>query len=161
MYKFYNPNPQHKSVGDCVVRAICKAINQDWRAVFVSLFVVALKNCDMPSANYVWAELLTDMGYKKHLIDKNITIKEFSEINRKGTFVVGTGSHVVCVDNGDYYDSWDSGNEIANFFMFFPPEILIIFFVVWLSDSSNACNLWKVLGGLCVLPVSIVLLYHT
>ena len=30
----------------------------------------------------------------------------------KGTYVLGTGNHVVAVVNGDYYDMWDSGDEI-------------------------------------------------
>ena len=34
----------------------------------------------------------------------------------KGIYVVATGSHVVAVVNGDYYDSWDSGDEIVAYY---------------------------------------------
>jgi len=34
----------------------------------------------------------------------------------KGTYIIGTGSHAVAIINGDYYDSWDSGDEIPSFF---------------------------------------------
>jgi hypothetical protein len=27
---------------------------------------------------------------------------------------VGTGTHVVAVIDGDYYDAWDSGNEVID-----------------------------------------------
>lgn len=29
-YTHYNPNPAQKSVGDCTVRAISKALDQSW-----------------------------------------------------------------------------------------------------------------------------------
>ena len=31
-------------------------------------------------------------------------------------YLIGTGSHAVAVIDGDYYDSWDSGNEIPAYF---------------------------------------------
>lgn len=34
----------------------------------------------------------------------------------RGRYIVGTGNHAVAVVDGDYYDSWDSGNEILSFF---------------------------------------------
>jgi len=35
MYEFYQPNPTGRNVGDCVVRAISKALNVDWEQAFV------------------------------------------------------------------------------------------------------------------------------
>jgi hypothetical protein len=34
----------------------------------------------------------------------------------KGAYIIGTGSHAVCVLDGDYFDSWDSGDQIASYF---------------------------------------------
>lgn len=33
-WEYYNPNPAGKRVGDCVIRAICKATGKDWTTVF-------------------------------------------------------------------------------------------------------------------------------
>lgn len=46
-YFHYNPNPYHKSVGDCAVRAISKALGQDWEQTYVWLSVVGFCTGDM------------------------------------------------------------------------------------------------------------------
>ena len=51
MYEFYNPNPHNKSVGDCVIRALSKALNKTWDETFIDLFTVAFELKDMPSSN--------------------------------------------------------------------------------------------------------------
>ncbi len=30
MFVYFNPNPDKRLVGDCVIRAICKLTDQDW-----------------------------------------------------------------------------------------------------------------------------------
>ena len=37
------------------------------------------------------------------------TIKEFSSVH-KGTYIVKSSGHLVAIENGDYFDCWDSGN---------------------------------------------------
>ena len=37
MYKFYNPNPKNKFVGDCVIRAISKIENMDWDTTYLKI----------------------------------------------------------------------------------------------------------------------------
>lgn len=116
MFEFYNPNPLKKSVGDCTARAISKALNKTWEETYIDLCLCGLLHADMPSANVVWGDYLKEKGYSKHLID-GISIAEFADNHKDGkTYIVGTGSHVVCVCNGNYYDSWDSGNETAIFY---------------------------------------------
>ena len=48
-WEYYNPNPAGKRVGDCVIRAICKATGQD--GVFwhhgKSLYVVGYAKCKL------------------------------------------------------------------------------------------------------------------
>ena len=72
--------------------------------------------CDMPSSNAVWGEYLKRNGFTKHVIPDSCpqcyTVQDFCEDNPNGTFVLATGSHVIAVIDGDYLDSWDSGNEI-------------------------------------------------
>lgn len=70
---------------------------------------------DMPSANSVWGEYLKLKGFKRCpiLTDYNnqYTVKDFCAENSKGVFVLALPSHVICVIGGDYYDTWDSGDE--------------------------------------------------
>jgi hypothetical protein len=114
-YIFYNPNPFDKETGDCVIRAISKILNLDWDRVFVDLFLKAYQEKDMMDKNYVWGSYLSDNGYIRHVIPDTCpecyTIKQFCLDHPKGKFIVATGSHVVAVVNGDYYDAWDSGNK--------------------------------------------------
>lgn len=76
----------------------------------------ALKNWDLPHKNYVIGELLEDNGFMRAQIPNTcprcMTVAEFAHDNPEGTFVLGTGSHVVTVVDGDWYDMWDSGAEV-------------------------------------------------
>lgn len=109
MYRWYNPNSCGKKVGDCVIRALTKGLNKDWYEVYIELCLYGLKMCDMPSSNSVWKKYLTDNGYFQKLT--NLTVREFCEKHPKGKYILATGSHVIAVENGDYYDAWDSGEE--------------------------------------------------
>ena len=57
-YKYYNPNPGGKQVGDCVIRAISKTEDISWETAFSELMVEAFRLYDMPSSNYVWGSYL-------------------------------------------------------------------------------------------------------
>ena len=45
-----------------------------------------------------------------------ISARMFCRMYPKGTYVIGTGTHAVCVIDGDYYDTGDSGDEIPQYF---------------------------------------------
>ncbi len=128
MFEEYNPNPIiGKRVGDCVIRAICKATGKDWETVFTELMVRACKLCDMPSANYVWGAYLKDLGYQRHLIDDHgryiYTVNDFCADHPTGTYILCIDGHVVTVQNGKYYDTWDSGGEIPVYY--------------WVKETTN------------------------
>lgn len=57
-YKFFNPNPSKKLVGDCVIRAISAALNQTWDKTYVELAHEGLRANDMPTSNNVWGSYL-------------------------------------------------------------------------------------------------------
>lgn len=120
MYVFYNPNPQKLSVGDCTIRAISCVLNLSWKRTYLYLVFQGLSMNDMPSANRVWGQFLKSRGFIKHQIPDTCpdcyTIKDFCYEHPYGTYVVGTGEHVVAVIDGNYFDSWDSGNEIPIYY---------------------------------------------
>ena len=37
MYSYYNPHPSKDRIGDCVIRAISKALNQSWEETYIEL----------------------------------------------------------------------------------------------------------------------------
>ena len=46
MWVEYNPNPIDIRVGDCVIRAISKVLDQDWEKTFIDLCVQGFMMCD-------------------------------------------------------------------------------------------------------------------
>lgn len=75
---------------------------------------------DMPSANHVWGTYLKRLGYRRHLIDDHgqdlYTVADFCRDNPHGTYMLAIPGHVVCVMDGDWYDTWDSGDEVPEYY---------------------------------------------
>ena len=119
-FKFYNPNPKGKLVGDCSVRAISYALNQSWDDTYLGLTAQGLAMGDMPSSNSVWGSYLYDNGFRREVIPNSCpycyTVIDFCKDNPKGLFVLATGTHVVAVEDGSYFDSWDSGDEVPVYY---------------------------------------------
>lgn len=117
---FYNPNPYSNLVGDCTVRAISYALHKDWETVYLGLTAEGLSMGDMPSSNSVWGSYLKRNGFKRNVIPNECPncykIKDFCKDHPIGTYILSTGTHVVAVDGGNYYDTWDSGNEIPIYY---------------------------------------------
>ena len=110
-----NPNPYGSYVGDCVIRAISIAENKSWYDVYMGIALQGLAMCDMPSSNKVWGEYLKSKGYNRYIVPSDCpecyTIRDFCDEHFRARYILGTGSHVVAVIDGNYYDTWDSGDE--------------------------------------------------
>lgn len=120
MFVFYNPNPARKLVGDCVVRAIARLTNQSWEDTYIDIVMQGLKMYDMPSANHVWGTYLKSKGFNRYLLPNTCpdcyTVKDFCVDYPQGEYMLATGSHVIAVEDGNYYDAWDSGDEIPVYY---------------------------------------------
>lgn len=115
MWVEFNNNPIARLVGDCSVRALSKALDIDWEKAYILLCVNGMAMGDMPSSNSVIGSVLRQNKFKRENIPNKCSdcysIRDFCMDNPKGIFVIGTQNHVVCAINGNYYDSWDSGDE--------------------------------------------------
>ncbi len=119
-FVFFNPNPYGRRVGDCSVRALCKALNQDWYKTYTEMAVYGFSYGDMANANAVWGRYLRDKGFSKHVIPETCpdcyTLEDFCAEHPSGVYVVALSGHVVTVENGKFYDTWDSRNEIPIYY---------------------------------------------
>ena len=115
MWTPYNPNPHGKLVGDCTVRAISKLVDKSWHETYLDLCLLGMLMGDMPSSNAVTTAYLKSKGFKRHTIPDDCpycyTISDFCKDHPKGTYIIGTGSHLTTAIDGDLWDSWDSSNE--------------------------------------------------
>lgn len=119
-YIYENRNPFNKRVGDCVIRAISKVMNMSWEDVAIDLSIMMVTEGDVVNSNALWGEYLSLNGYRKGILPDTCpncyTLKDFCRDYPLGTFVVCTGSHVIAVIDGDYFDVFDSGDEVVTYY---------------------------------------------
>ncbi len=119
-YAKYNPNPYGRNVGDCVVRAIAKATGKSWEKVYMDICLAGFIGGDMPSANEVWGNYLRGIGFERKMIPEimpdDYSVANFADDNPNGTFILALHEHVVCIQDGYWYDTWNSGDKIPLYF---------------------------------------------
>lgn len=120
MFVYYNPNPNRNLVGDCVVRALCKLLNKRWLEVYAGICAQGAIMFDMPSSNAVWGAYLRRLGFVKEMLPDYCpdcySVRDFCLDHPYGQYVLMLSGHVVAVEDGCYYDTWDSGDEIPLFY---------------------------------------------
>ena len=121
-YREYNPNPAGRRVGDCAVRAVAKALNEDWETAYTLVAINGYGMGDMPSSDSVWGAVLRQNGFYRTAIPTTCpdcyTAADFAKDHPEGTYVLGFGGHVATVVDGDIYDSWDSSREIPVYYWY-------------------------------------------
>lgn len=92
----------------------------DWNKTFLSLVSLAYEECDMPSSNAVWGKFLVQHGFEYHDIMSKCfncyTIRDFADEHPKGTFILGTQNHAVCLRDNVLLDTFNSGNLIPSYY---------------------------------------------
>jgi hypothetical protein len=119
MWIYANPNPCRQEEPDCVIRAIAIATDQSWKKVHWDLCMMSHDKCTMPSVNWLWGLYLSRYGFEKFLLSDEcpacVNVREFCRMFPEGTYVLATGSHAVCAINGNWFDTWDSGDETVTY----------------------------------------------
>lgn len=115
MFIYYNPNPKGKHVTDCTIRAICRLENLTWLEAFDKVTDICRENYDMPSSDKMWGKFLSMRGYRRHMIPDTCpdcyTVRDFCIDHPVGSYLLKTSGHVIAIVNGDYYDTFDSGDK--------------------------------------------------
>ena len=115
-FVYYQPNPNE--TGDCVVRSICKATDHGWFFVFDHLVALAREMQDIPTEPACFGKYLERNGFKYRACTvrkggRRQSVSAFCSRHKKGVYVLKCLCHVVCVVDGNYYDSWDSGSKLV------------------------------------------------
>lgn len=80
----------------------------------------------MPSADSVWWALLERYGFEyRGLVNTCpgcFTVSDFARAHPTGMYVLGPLSHAVAVINGEYWDTWDSGDTVPTYYFRFGGE---------------------------------------
>lgn len=117
-FVYYQPNKMDlkDNYGDCVVRSLCKAMNKEWIDVFKELCSYAEKLQCMPNSKPCYEMYAKNNGFVYTGISnkkgtKRPTVDSFSKEHKQGTYILIVANHnVTCVD-GQYFDTWDSGEK--------------------------------------------------
>lgn len=114
-FENYNANPSNKKTGDCVIRALSKALDKRWDVVYMDLCELGFELKVMPNDDECYMEYLKSKGYNKQTIkvtkgSKRPTVTSFTKEHQEGTYILRVANHLVTVCDGKYYDIWDSGD---------------------------------------------------
>ena len=112
----YNPNPKKKNVGDCSLRAYCAAFGWTWEEAFERSSEIAKDEAIMMDTHMTCEKVMEGEGYFldeefKKSKRKDLTVNEFALTHPYGTYFLNTHGHLLCVKDGEYWDSWDSGKK--------------------------------------------------
>ena len=125
IFKYENLNPHKRITGDCVVRAIAKAIEPEikklhlsrgkvdpWKYVLIKMADYSAQTGYMISDTKCYKRFLPNNGFVKHDQPRHadgtkLTLREFIETHPKGTYLVNMANHLTVVIDGVNYDIWD------------------------------------------------------
>lgn len=115
MWKKHNENPGNRNVPDCTVRAISKAMDQSWMRTYWGLCLQGAMIFNMPSADETWWLYLKKHGWQRRFLSRDCpvcyTVNDFCQEYPYGVYVLGLDGHVLTVVDGEFLDTWDSGER--------------------------------------------------
>lgn len=114
-FHYYNANPKGRITTDCVVRALCTALKQDYNETVMELAEMQCKTGYDDGDTKLIDKYLQGKGWIKHKQPRKAdntkyTGKEFCKRARKYERYVANlgGNHTVAIVNGKVNDIWDS-----------------------------------------------------
>jgi hypothetical protein len=124
-YRYVNLNPLSNTTSDCAVRASALATNMSWDRTYDEMAELGRQMGLMPDQGAVWGAFLRKHGFKRAIIPNDcpdcFSVADFADEHPRGIYVLainGNPGHVVTVIDGEYFDIWDSGDEIPSFYYY-------------------------------------------
>ena len=116
-FVYFSPNDKDvkDDFGDCVVRALCKALDKTWLEVFDLLVEKARASQCMPSDKPAYEGVLRDHDFVYYGVSnkkgtKRPTVKKFAA-DEWSISVMVVAHHLVASRDGKFFDTWDSGEK--------------------------------------------------
>ena len=115
-YIYVNVNPKNKYCGDCVIRAISRALNQSWETTVRELTELGIKKGYVAIDKHIYPKYLESKGFRqmkepRDWQNKKISIKEFIDMHEGQSLkviVANAGSHhLTCIKGNKVNDTWD------------------------------------------------------
>lgn len=122
-FEYYNPNPKGKLVTDCVKRCLSKATGEAY--IYIQRQLNAIHR-EFHTTDYrakkVWLTFIERHGYKKFSIPvkkgtprttvADLARQQTANVNGLANYriICRCAKHLVCIAEGKYWDTWDSGD---------------------------------------------------
>lgn len=117
MFVYYNANPNHQHIGDCVIRAMSLALDLDYYEVIGLLYFNSdFFNCDMLVRECYEKVLEDQFGLDKVKVKTHKTVEEIAEEFSDNILLIRIKGHLTCSMYGRIYDIWDCSNEQVDCF---------------------------------------------
>ncbi len=98
-------------VGDCVVRAIALALEQDYKVTYYELMSLAMPEGLCYSDDFVWKKYLKSKGWAEHKFGKEAKLLWRTQLSPHLNFIAHTPTHLSCVKGGVLYDTWNCSRK--------------------------------------------------
>lgn len=105
-HQYFQMKYKKDRVGDCVVRALAIATQEDYNEVRKELWNMSFENGDMPNGKKTYEAFLKKRGFVKEKKIKGYCLGQYP-ISEDEVHVVNLAGHLVCLDRGLVRDTWD------------------------------------------------------
>lgn len=110
-FVYFNQNPDGERESDCVTRAISFCTNIPYNEIRKKLFHISkLYSCPRLTL-CCYRHLLDDVFKFERIPCDGLTVEEFADKHRYGSYLVRMGGHISCIIDNKIYDIWDCRRE--------------------------------------------------
>lgn len=121
----YNANPKGRKTTDCVIRALCTALNDSWENTYRNLVDYSIRQGLMCTEKRAFTFYLNAKGYKMEKMPKRgdntrYTVQQFAnEIAKpKTVYILNLANHLTVIKDGVLLDTWNCSQKyVGNYWV--------------------------------------------